>query len=48
MGMVTDEIRKFAKTHEEKFLYHVNFEAIQLLDSRELVRRFERKTNILS
>ena len=42
-GMVTKEIRKFAKKHEEKFLHHVNFEAIQLLDNSELVQRLKRK-----
>jgi len=43
MEMVTSEIGKFAKKHEERLLYHVNVEAIQLLDSSELVRRLKRK-----
>jgi len=38
MEMVTNEIGKFAKKHEERHLHHVKVEAIQLLDSRELVR----------
>jgi hypothetical protein len=41
-GMVTKEIRKFAKKHEERFLHHVNFEEIQLLDNGELVRRLKK------
>ena len=43
MEMVTSEIGKFAKKHEKRLLYHVNVEAIQLLDSSELVRRLKRK-----
>jgi len=35
---LTNEIRKFAKKHEER-LHHVNVEAIQLLDNSELARR---------
>jgi len=33
MEMVTYEIGKFAKKHEERLLHHVNVEAIQLLDN---------------
>jgi len=40
MEMVTNEIGKFAKKHEER-LHHVNVEAIQLLDNSELVRRLK-------
>jgi hypothetical protein len=40
--MVTSEIRKFAKKHEERLLHHVNVEAIQLLDNSELVRRLKK------
>jgi hypothetical protein len=43
MEMVTNEIRNFAKKHEERLLHHVNVEAIQLLDNSELVRRLKRK-----
>jgi len=43
MGMITNEIEKFAKKHEERLLHHVNVEAIQLLDNSELVRRLKRK-----
>jgi hypothetical protein len=46
MEMVTNEIGKFAKKHEERLLHHVNVEAIQLLDNSELVRRL--KKNLLS
>jgi len=42
MEMVTNEIEKFSKKHEER-LHHVNVEAIQLLDNSELVRRLKRK-----
>jgi len=43
MEMVTNEIGKFAKKHEEGLLHHVNVEAIQLLDNSELVRRLKKK-----
>ena len=46
MEMVTIEIGKFTKKHEEKLLHHVNIEATQLLDKSELVRRL--KKNLLS
>ena len=39
--MVTNEIGKLAKKDEERFLHHVNVEAIQLLDNSELVRRLQ-------
>jgi len=45
MEMVTNEIRKFAKKQEESILHSVNVEAIQLLDSGELVLMIERKEN---
>jgi hypothetical protein len=38
---LTNEIREFAKKHEERLLQHVNVEAIQLLDNSELVRRLK-------
>jgi hypothetical protein len=34
MEMVTNEMGKFAKKHEERLLRHVNVEAFQLLDNR--------------
>jgi hypothetical protein len=37
MEMVVNEIGKFAEKHEERLLHHVKVEAIQLLDSSELV-----------
>jgi hypothetical protein len=43
MEMVTNGIGKFAKKHEEKLLHQVNVEAIQLLDSSELVRKLKKK-----
>ena len=39
MKMVTTEIRRFVKRHEE---WHDNVEAIQLLDNSELLRRLKR------
>ena len=42
MEMVTTEIGKFAKKDEERLLHHINAKAIQLLDNRELVRRFKK------
>ena len=41
MEMVTAEIRRFARKHEERLLHH-NVEAIQLLDNSELQRRLTR------
>jgi len=43
MEMVTNEIGKFSKKHEERLLHHVNVEAIQLLGNSELVRRLKIK-----
>jgi hypothetical protein len=43
MEMVTNEIGKFAKKREERLLHHVKFEAIQLHDNSELVRRLKIK-----
>jgi hypothetical protein len=40
--MVTEEVRRFAKKHEERPLKHDNVEVIQLLDSGELTRRLRR------
>jgi uncharacterized Fe-S radical SAM superfamily protein PflX len=42
MEMVTTEIRRFARRHEERLLHHDNVEAIQLLDNSELLRRLKR------
>ena len=41
MEMVTAEIRRFARNHEEWPLHRDNVEAIQLLDNRELQRRLK-------
>jgi hypothetical protein len=40
--MVTAEVRRFARKHEERLLHHDNIEAIQLLDNGELTRRLRR------
>jgi hypothetical protein len=42
MEMVTAEIRRFARKHEERLLRHDNVEAVQLLDNSELLRRLRR------
>jgi hypothetical protein len=42
MGMVTNEIGKFAKKHEERLLHHVNVGAIQLFDKSDLARRLKK------
>ena len=42
MDMVTAEIRRYARKHEERLLHHENVEAIQLLDNSELLRRLQR------
>jgi hypothetical protein len=41
MEMVTAEIRRFDKRHEERLLRH-DIEAIQLLNNSELLRRHKR------
>ena len=46
MEMVTNEIGKFAKKHEERLLHHANVEAIQLLHNSELVRRLIRRKTV--
>jgi hypothetical protein len=40
--MITAEIQRFARKHEERLHHHVNVEAIQLLDNGELLRRLKR------
>jgi hypothetical protein len=42
MEMVTAEIKRFARKHEERLHHHGNVEAIQLLDNTELLRRLKR------
>jgi hypothetical protein len=42
MEMVTAEIKRFARKHEERLHHHDNVEAIQLLDNTELLRRLKR------
>jgi len=42
MEMVTAEIRRFARKHEERFLHHDNVEGIELLNNSELLRRLKR------
>jgi hypothetical protein len=40
--IVTAEIRRFARKHEERLLRHDNVEAIHLLDNSELISRLRR------
>jgi hypothetical protein len=40
--MVTAEIKRTAKKHEDRLHQHTNVEAIQLLDSNRTVRRLKR------
>jgi hypothetical protein len=42
MEMVTAEIKRFARKHEERLHHHDNVEAIQLLNNTELLRRLKR------
>ena len=42
MEMVTAEIQRFARKHEERLHRHDNVEAIQLLDNFALLRRLNR------
>jgi carbonic anhydrase len=42
MEMVTAEIKRFARKHEERLHHHDKVEEIQLLDNSELLRRLNR------
>ena len=42
METVANTIKKIARNHEERLHQHVNVEALQLLDTTELVRRLKR------
>ena len=42
MEMVTAEIQRFARKHEERLHRHGNVEAIQLPDNSALLRRLNR------
>jgi len=39
---VYNEIKKFASSHEKRLHHHVNVEAIQLLDTTDIVRRLQK------
>ena len=41
MEMVTAEIKRFSRKHEERLHHHDNVEAIQLLDNSEMLRRLK-------
>jgi hypothetical protein len=40
--MVTAEIQRFSRKHEERVYHHANVETIQLLDNSELLRWLQR------
>lgn len=42
MDFVTKVVQKYAEAHEHRLHYHVNVEAIQLLDTTDIVRRLKR------
>ena len=44
--MVTAEIERFARKHEERLHHHDNVEAIQLLDNTELLRRLKELSSL--
>jgi hypothetical protein len=46
LQMLTAEVGRFSRKHEERLLHHDNVEAIQLLDNSELICRL-RRTNPL-
>jgi hypothetical protein len=46
--VLSSEIQRFAQKHEERLHHHENVEAIQLLDNMGLVRRLQRKKNLLN
>jgi hypothetical protein len=43
MDIVTAEIRRYARKHEDRLIHHENVEAIQLLENGELLRRLRRR-----
>jgi len=45
---VSSEIQRFTQKHEERLHHHENVEVIQLLDNIGIVRRLQRKKNLLS
>jgi len=47
VDVVTSEIQRFAQKHEERLHHHENAEAIQLLDNMVIVRRLQRKKNLM-
>jgi hypothetical protein len=48
VDVVSREIRKVAQKHEGRLHQHENVEATQLLDNVGIVRRLQRKKNLLS
>jgi hypothetical protein len=42
MEMVTAEIKRFARKHDERLHHHDNVEATRMLDNTELLRRLKR------
>jgi len=48
MDVVSSEIQTFAQKHEGRLHHNENVEAIQPLGNRDIVRRLQRKKNLLS
>jgi len=48
VDVASSEIQRFAQKHEGRLHHHENAEAIQLLDNTCIVRRLQRKKNLLS
>jgi hypothetical protein len=44
--MVTAEIKRTAKKHEDRLHQHTNLESIELLDTERTVRRLKRRKPI--
>jgi hypothetical protein len=40
--MLTAEVRRFARKHEERLLHHDNVEVIQLYENSELIHKLRR------
>jgi len=47
VNVVSSEIQRFAQKHEGRLHRHENVEAVQLLDNACIVRRLQRKKNLL-
>jgi hypothetical protein len=48
VDVLSSEIQRIAQKHEGRLHHHENVEAIELLDNVSIVRRLQRKKNLLS